>query len=288
MVAASKKNGASAAGTKKAIGRRRTVTNRVIIFCLANALSLSQGVALAKGMGTDCNPARMEQAAKLISDSQAYCESSRLFLAQAEETVKEAKKLQGQARQYTKNLKINAPLLKGQALSDAKKQFQLDLSQFSKHAKQYKLHTDQVRQQYGHCQASMEAYDKFRKELELHCDQFHMPNIEPPHICLELGTSAQEAASMQNRVAEQMKRVAIAEKQLMEAESRLSKAEKMSDAVDGIVRTNTDLALKEQDLAAEFARLKEEHRQLDVARRALQRSGVRTAIPRVHGKVKTK
>lgn len=287
MVAESEKHSSSAAGRKKAIGGS-TVTNRVIIFCLATAVSLSHGVALAKGVGPDCNPVRIEQAAKLISDSHAYCESSKLFLAQAEETVKEAKKLQGQARQYTKNLKINAPLLKGQALSDAKRQFQLDLSQFSKHAKQYKLHTDQVRQQFGHCQASMEAYDKFRKELELHCDQFHMPNIEPPHICLELGTSAQEAASMQNRVAEQMKRVAIAEKQLMEAESRLSKAEKMSDAVDGIVRTNTDLALKEQDLAAEFARLKEEHRQLDVARRALQRSGVRTAIPRVHGKVKTK
>ena len=266
----------------------------LFILTLIMSLTITLKTAAAeelhctKKVGPDCNPVRIEQAVKLIDESHAFCQSSQEFLAQAEQSLNEAKKLHGEARQYTKNLKIHAPLLRGKALNDAKKQFQVDLAQFSKHAKEYRLHTDAVRNQFGHCKASLEAYEKFKKELELHCDQFHMPNIEPPHICLELGTSVEEAKSMQNKVTDYARRVAEAEKQLMEAESRLNKAAKMSDAVDGIVRTKTELALKEQDLAAEFARLREEHRQLDVARRAIQRSSAKVSVPRVHGKVKTK
>ncbi len=270
-------------------GERMTTCIRIL--CIALAFSLMPRASVAADVETgapDLDPVRIEQATKLIKDSRQFCESSKLFLAQAEESVKEAKKLRGEARQYTKNLRLNAPLLKGKELSDAKKQFQLDLTQFSKHAKDYRAHTDAVRKQYGQCQASLEAYEKFKKEMELHCDQFHMPDIEPPHICLELGTTAEEAKSIQNRVTEYAKRVAVAERELMEAESRLSKAQRTSNDLDGLVRANTDLALKEQDLAAEFARLREEHRQLDVARRALQRSGAKVAVPRVQGTVKSK
>lgn len=236
----------------------------------------------------DCNPRRIEQAVKLLKDSKEFCESSRIFLAQSEETMKEAKKLRGEARQYTKNLKLNAPLLKGKALSDAKAQFQLDLTQFSKHANEYKLHTEAVRKQFGHCQASLQAYEKIKRDMELHCDQFHLPNVEPPHICLELGTGVEEAKNLENRVTEQLKRVQLAEQQLIQAESRLNRAAKVSENIDGFVRTNNELALKEQDLAAEFARLREEHKQLEVGRRALQRSGVKIAVPRVQGQVKSK
>lgn len=234
----------------------------------------------------DCNPTRIEQAKRIIEDSKSFCRDAKLLIAQSEQSIQSAKKLQGEARQYTKNVRLHAPMLKGKALSDAKHQFQLDLAQFSKHAQQYKVHTDSVRKQFGQCAASMKAYEQIKRELELHCDQFHLPNIAPPHICLEMSTSVQEAASIQNQLAEQGRRMAVAEKQLMEAESRLNKADKMSEAVDGIVRAQSEVALKEQELAAEFARLREEHRQLDVERQALKRSGVQVSTPRVRGQVK--
>ena len=248
----------------------------------AESLTSSESVPKQAGGGPDNNPLRIEQAKKLLRDSRAFTAAARIYLAQADQSIKDAKRLQGEAHQYGKNLQLTAPLLKGKNLQYARQQFQMDLNQFAKHAKEYKLHTEAVRQQFGHCQASLTAYEKHKRDLELHCDQFHLPDIEPPHICLEVTTSAQEAASLQNRVAEQGKRVAEAEMQLMKAEARLKKAALISDSVE------SELALREQDLAAEFARLKEEHRQLDVGRRAIQRSGGKIGVPQVRGTIKTK
>lgn len=236
----------------------------------------------------DNNPVRAEQARKIIEQNRVIIKEALIYIAQAEKDVTKAKKLQGEARQYQKGLNVKMPLLKGKALQDAKRQFNLDLAEFSKHVKQYNLHTLEVRKNYGHCKASLDAYEKMKKDLSLHCDQFHMRDIEPPHICVEMGTSVEEAKSMQSKAEQQYKRLAEAEMELAKTEQRLQKAVAESGILDREVMAKSALALKEQELAAEFGRLKEEHRQLDVERKALSRSGVKVGVPSVKGKVRVR
>ncbi len=234
----------------------------------------------------DNDPVRIQQAKDLIDSNQKIVSNADHYLAQAEKTIAETKKLQGEARRYRKNLNIQAPLLRGQALSDAKKQYKIDLSQFSDHVRKYNLHTLDVRKSYGQCQASKAAYEKMKKDLSLHCDQFHMKDVEPPHICLDIDSSVVEALSAQNKVQQQAMRVAQAQMDLDKEEARLQKSIKETGIIDAELMTNSAMALKEQELASEFGRLKEEHRQLDVERRALSRSGVRFGVPSVKAKVR--
>lgn len=236
----------------------------------------------------DNDPVRIEQAKNIIESNKKIVNDASLFLAQSEQTIADIKKLQGEARQYRKNLHIQAPLLKGQALNDAKKQFSIDLSQFSEHVRKYNLHTLDVRKNYGQCQASKAAYEKMKRDLSLHCDQFHMKDVEPPHICLQIDSSVVEALGAQNKVQQQAMRVAQAQMDLDKEEARLQKSIKERGIVDAELMSNSAIALKEQELASEFGRLKEEHRQLDVERKALQRSGVRMGVPSVKGRIRKK
>ncbi len=268
-------------------------TYQAVLFTVALLFAPYHIEALAQPEAKTCkrrvvdnDPVRIEQARQIIEQNRLIVESSKEIIAQANNNISESKKLQGQARQYTKNLKLTAPLLKGKALQDAKKQFSLDLADFSKHVQQYRIHTEQVRKSFGQCKASQEAFEKMKKDLALHCDQFHMKDVEPPHICLEIDTSLIEAMGAQSKVQQQAMRVAQAQMELEKTEARLQKSIKESGLIDKEVMLNSALALKEQELAAEFGRLKEEHRQLDIARKALQRSGVRTAVPAVKGRVR--
>ena len=239
-----------------------------------------------RGGPVDNNPVRIQQAKEIIEANRRIVEQSNLYLAQAEKDLAETHKLKGEARQYTRNLKVHGPMLKGKALSDARKQYALDLSQFSDHVKRYNLHTIDVRKNYGHCQASKAAFEKMKKELSLHCDQFHMNDVEPPHICLSIDTSVVEAMGAQNKVMQQAMRMQEAQNDLAKTEARLQKSITESGIIDKEVMLNSKLALQEQELASEFGRLKEEHRQLDVERRALSRSGVKVVVPTVRARVK--
>lgn len=238
------------------------------------------------GRKVDDNPVRIQQAKEIIEANHKIVEDSIIYIAQAEKDIAESKRLQGEARQYTRNLHIQAPMLKGKALSDATKQYKLDLKQFSDHVKRYNLHTLEVRKNFGACQASKDAYEKMKKELSLHCDEFHMQDVEPPHICLSIDTSVVEAMGAQNKVQQQAMRLAQAQADLAKTEARLQKSITESGIIDKEVMLNSKLALQEQELASEFGRLKEEHRQLDVERRALSRSGVKVVVPSVRAKVK--
>ncbi|MBX9689013.1 MAG: hypothetical protein K2X27_20055 [Candidatus Obscuribacterales bacterium] len=260
---------------------------RISVKCSGESSTLNYLPAKrGTGLAVDTNPERIKQAERILAENREFLKESNLFIAQAEESVSEAKKLQGQAHQYQKNLQLHAPLLSGKALSDARKQYKLDLADFAKHVKLYNMHTQQVRQNYGHCKASLAAFEKMKKELELHCDQFHMKNIEPPHICLQIDSSVVEALGAQNKVKAQAERVAQAEMDLAKTEARLQKSIAERGIIDGEVMAKSKLALKEQALAEEFGRLKEEHRQLDVERKAISRSTAAVSVPSVKGRIK--
>lgn len=234
------------------------------------------------------NGLREQQAAAIIEKNKSIIESSSVFIAQAAQDIKEAKKLQGEARQYSKKLNLSSRKLKGKELESAKRQYKADLAAFSKHVNDYKRHNLEIRNHFGQCKASLAAFEKMKEDLSLHCDQFHMPDVEPPHICLEMGTTVEEARGLQNQARSQAVRLAEAELDLQKEEARLQRAIAERGAVDGIVMAKSQLALQEQKLAEEFGRLKEEHRQLDVERRALSASGVKVAVPSVKARIKKK
>ena len=100
----------------------------------------------------------------------------------------QSKPLQGSARRYEKSGKVTGPLLKGKALLDAYKQFKLDLSRFSEHAKIYDLHIADARQSLGPYQAGTAACQKMKKEMNLDCTQFHikLSSVKPPASCLHV------------------------------------------------------------------------------------------------------
>jgi hypothetical protein len=81
------------------------------------------------------------------------------------------------------------------------------------------------------------------------------------------------------------KRLAEAQAELAKTEARYMKQIGARGAIDQDVMNKSAAALKVQDLVAEFGRLKEEHRQLDVERQLLARSGG-TAVPSVRGCLK--
>lgn len=252
-------------------------------FCQLPANSTDRDISTKE----DQNPARIESARQIIKSSEEYKSWAKKFIAQAKKETAEAHKLTGEAKVFRSKLpppKMKA--LRGAQLAEAKKQFSLDLSRFAQHAKQYRQHTERVRKQFGECEASRKAYERNQEKLGLHCQAFHLPNVAPPHICLAMDLSAGEAASIKAEVQEQYKRMADAAAELNKSEERLGKALAASPTIDADVRKQHALNLQEQELVAEFGRLKEEHRQLDVARKALQSSGVKVGVSSVSAKVK--
>ena len=113
-----------------------------------------------------------------------------------------------------------------------------------------------------------------------------MKDVPPPHICIVVGGTVEEAQALQGKVKEGMRRMLESEAQLMAAEERLNKAAADSARVDADVRKQHEVNLKEQELVEEFGRLQEEHRQLEVERKAIAGTAPRVVSPHVHGKVR--
>jgi len=231
------------------------------------------------------DPARIESANKIIAGCDSYTKWAKTFIAEATKETDHAKKLNATARKFQTTVAPTMKPLTGARLANAKKIYQSDLRQFAAHTAEYRAHTDKVRSMFGQCEASRKAYEANKLNYTLHCAQWHMDNVPPPHVCLEVGTSVAEAKQMANQVGANMRRMAEAEAKLKESEERLNKATGDSANVDAKVRKQHDINLHEQELVAEFARLQEEYKQLSVETRALKSSGVRVPVQTVSGKV---
>ena len=163
--------------------------------------------------------------------------------------------------------------------------FNSDLKQFAKHAQEYREHTRQVREQFGQCHASQDAFERNKLGYELHCGQYHMQNVEPPHICPAMRAVLGEAATTQNQLLSNITRMNQAEQNLKDTEDRVNKAVAASAQGDIDIAKQNTLNLKEQELASEYGTLKEEYRQLEVGRMALQANGAKIPVATVKGTV---
>jgi hypothetical protein len=96
--------------------------------------------------------------------------------------------LKGEARKYEKNVKIKGRLLKGKALLDAHRQFNLDVATFAAHTRIYNLHINEARKFLRGYQAGKEDCNKMKKEVELSTSQFNIraSSVKPPSSCLQV------------------------------------------------------------------------------------------------------
>lgn len=258
----------------------------VLISALMSFVCLSSRAAdNATPVEPDIDPARLASAKQIIRGCQDYTKWAKSFIAQASTVTNQAKTLSGTARRFQSTVAPNMKRLTGAKLAAAKKMYQSDLQQFAEHASEYRAHTDKVRGMYGQCEASRKAYEQNKLNYTLHCLQWHMQNVPPPHVCLEVSSNVSDAKQAANATNAAMKRLVDAEASLAQQEERLKGALKDSDAVDAKTRKQHELNLHEQDLVAEFARLQEEYKQLTVESAALKSSGVKVPVQSVSGKV---
>ncbi len=213
------------------------------------------------------------------------------------EAGKKEEKLTGRASQLQTVAPPNIPLikLKGPQLQQALSQFNTDVDQFKIHAADYNKHLNMFRSQIGECQAAKHAFDDLHKKYEMHCDAYHLNNIPPPHLCLEMNVSASEASSIANQLMNDQMRALRAEAQLNAEEGKLRQLEGMQGKADTLVVKASDRARREKEIAGMFGRLRQEYELLEIERKTIEASkgggGKPTAPvvrPYVSGKIKKK
>lgn len=215
--------------------------------------------------------------------------------AKAGDAAASPEKLSGRASQLQTVPTPNIPLikLKGLQLQQAQKQFADDVNNFKVHAAEYNKNLNLFRSQIGECHAAQEAFQGLHKKYEMHCNQYHMENIPPPHLCIDLTVSAAEASSMANQLMNDQMRALRAEAQLKLEETRLAQLENTTAAADKMVVKESDRARREKQLAGMFGRLRQEYELLEIERKTIDHSksasaGKPVARPYVSGKIKRK
>ncbi len=247
-----------------------------------------KSASLQPQLAKESQSGRESSAIRLIRQAELFNQKAALLIAQTQAVTDQAKHLTGAANRYESTLTPKMKPLTGAKLASAKRMFKVDLEQFEQHAREYREHTQSAREQVGQCEASRRAYEANKQAYSLHCGDYHMPNIPPPHVCVVLGRTMEENVSAAAKVRDNMKRMIEAETILMQAEKRLDTAVKNSDSIDMDARKQNEINLREQNLVAEFGQLQEEYRQLGVERNVLKASGVKTVVPTVSAKLRRK
>lgn len=232
--------------------------------------------------------ARSTSAEEITAQCNAFTNLAKQLIAQADATTSKTDKLNGQAKKFESKVTPKFKPLKGAQLAQARRMYQADLNQFANHVAAYREHNSNVRRQYGECAASRAAYEKNKNSYMLHCKEFHMEDLPPPHVCVTMEDAVSNSEAAAGKLKESVKRLVDSQIQLMKTESRLEAAVANSANVDKDVRKQHELNLKEQELAVEFAQLEEEHKQLEIEKRTLSASGVKNVVPTVKAKIKHK
>lgn len=226
---------------------------------------LSGSLLICTGHPTYAQETREQNASRLIAQNKALNDAATKLHGKAETDINQANRLKGQAQQLI--LKVGTPQFKAAAA-----QYSNDISQFREHANQYNAHLADFGKTIGECHAGQKAYEESLRGYELHVKQFHIPalnDIRPPHICGELNMSASQTARVANQMREDRIRVVQAEKELNDQEMKLGLAEK-AELINSKKAVNASIrAQREQELAGEFGKLKEEYDLLKIENKAL-------------------
>ncbi len=268
-----------------------------LLSSAALAVVIVSSSALGSFSQEEADPAhlkeRCESAQRLIEEGRMFIEQAGSLHKRMESQILEAHRLKGEAE----ILQTIAPATSPQKLSpkekqEAQAQYRADLEKFRDHAAQYGAHARNFESEVGACRQSEANYQALVKNYQLHCEQFHLPNIPPPHICLNLDLSYGEASSLAFLLRSDRRRIAEAEQELHKEESRLARSQREAPYLESSLRNDTARQKREQDLAEEFARLKKEYDLLTIERQQLNgvsfSSGNKVIRSSISGKVKNK
>ncbi len=236
--------------------------------------------ALETSAPSCAQPGRAESARELLAEGKDFKLNASQTSVSMQDAIKKARGLSGQAGSLSTSLKKAAP--------GALDQYKRDLGAFSSHVGAYKAHLEQVEKELGHCKASEKAYAEHLRKYSLHTDQFHIPNVPPPHICEELQISEAENARLANQLKIDRERLAQAEMSLAESEAGLKDSLRQNQHADQALLKRSRMLEEERKLAGEFESLKTELDLLNTQHRAL--TGGKTTpslgLGKVSGKVK--
>lgn len=254
--------------------------------CMSIYLFSSSGATLAADQTQQNLDARSKSAVEITKKCNEYTTRAEHLIAQTDAATAKTNRLNGAAKRFESTVAPTFRRLKGAQLAQAKKMYQSDLNQFASHVAAYREHNANVRQQYGECAASRAAYEKNKNSYLIHCKEFHMEDLPPPHVCVTMEEAMSSSESAAGRLKSSVKKLVESQIELMKTEGRLNAAVANSANVDKDVRKQHELNLKEQELAVEFAQIQEEHKQLEIEKRTLSASGVRTTVPTVRAKIR--
>jgi len=228
---------------------------------------------------------REENAARLIAQNEQFKKKVTELHGRADAEINGANRLNGQAQQLQIKLKAGTPEYK-----EALVQYEADINEFRNHANAYNAHINDFEKTVGACHANEQQYQANLKQFELHTKDFHLPNVKPPHICVRLNVSDAQAAKMANSMRMDEMRILSSEQELNKQENRLKVAEQESLLAAKKATNAAERDKREQELAAEFGKLKEEYDLLTIEKTAISGTvALKTpgsADSSVHGQIK--
>lgn len=243
---------------------------------LVSALLVLLSPALGKELPLDASfeQRRIQSAQQLIQEGEAYIARTRALHERTGQQILAAKRLRGQA-EVLRTITPTAPSrkLSPKEYQAALEQFNSDVAKFRANAIEYNQHLEKFRLDVGECQANEATYQSIARRYELHCKQFHLPNIPAPHICVTLNLTEAQAASLAHVIRLDQVRVAQAERDLRQEEARLSHHEGAAPYLEAKLKNQTERQQREQKLAEEFATLKQEYDLLEIERKVIATNG---------------
>lgn len=263
-----------------------------IAWCSARALPASD--SHVPGSAT-WQARRIESASKLIREFDRFSQRARklhknltLEIAQATGEISEIRTLRGEARKLQ-------TMMPSTPLKLSKAQYQAALQQFNAHVNEFRLHAGayydsraKFSRDIGECKTNQKQYEEYARKYQLHTEEFHIPNVTPPHVCGTLNLSSEEALRLSGTLRSDLVRAAAAEAQLQNEEQRLRAAEHVSSMHDGMVMAQAMRERREQELAAAFGRLRQEYELLTAEKSALGGRVPPVTNSRVTGTVRKK
>lgn len=257
-------------------------------FTLCCTATLAESELKPEPVSQLAEDSRSASAHDLVQKCNTFVKHAEQLIAQANEATKKTDRLNGAAKRYSSTIVPVIKPLKGARLTQAKQMYKSDLAQFANHVSDYREHNANVRRQFGECAASRAAYERNKNSYLIHCKEFHMEDLPPPHICVTMEQAMGNSDSAAGKLKDSVKRLVDAQIELMKTEGRLQAALNNSAAVNEDVRKQHSLNLQEQELAVEFAKIQEEHKQLEVEKRTLSGSGIKVPVRTVRATIHRK
>lgn len=179
-----------------------------------------------QGQNQPVQPGRVEDAKRIIDQIQSLKPQVKQYRTQllaqinsANSLSKAAKKLNKQGKSL--NASVQQSVITGGVNKSDAEQFELHLAEFRRHANLYNLHLADYEKQLLQARATSGQLQSQCNQYASHVRKYHIPNVNPPHMCPILEGEEGERQKMEAVVKEYGEAGRQAEQQLANEESKL-------------------------------------------------------------------